>query len=148
MKATVAALFILFACTQASMPVLERKPVTDLGGSNCTDAIISAGGSLYNIYNDVMALIGGDFSKIEAIVGDFATIRDDVETIISACGLGMMVSIDATCQSDINTLVSTIQSIGSDISELVKGDIGVIEDIISKAQSLVSQLQTAVSDCL
>merc|ERR1719251_416029 len=82
------------------------------------------------------------------VMADVETIKTDVANIMSACNLGHIYGFSGTCQDDINGIVTTIQAIGADIQKLVGGDISVVSDIISKAQSLVGQLQTAVSDCL
>ena len=108
MKATVAALFLIFACTSASNDFLERKPSHQVGGDECIDAIVSAGGTLVQLYNDVVALAGGDISHLEAVIADVKAIGTDINSIKTACGLGKFYGISANCQSDINTVVATI----------------------------------------
>ena len=148
MKATLATLFIIFACTQASNDFLEHKPAHELKGDECIDAVVAAGGTLVQLYNDITALIGGDITAISKVMADVETIKTDVANIMSACNLGHIYGFSGTCQDDINGIVTTIQAIGADIQKLVGGDIKVVSDIISKAQGLVGQLQTAASDCL
>ena len=112
------------------------------------DAIVAAGGTVMKAYNDVKSLLGGNIASLSAVMADVEALKADFTSIMSACGIGMIYGFDGACQDDMNAIVTTVSAIGSDIGELVKGDISVVGDIISKAQSLVGQLQQAVSDCV
>lgn len=60
---------------------------SEFGVSACIDDIVTLGGSVLNLVDDVKSLIGGDITAIEAIIGDVKTIISDVKAALSACKL-------------------------------------------------------------
>ena len=144
MKVSVATLFVLLACASADS---LRRP-TQVQGSDCIDSVVAFAGDVYNVVKDVKTLIGGDTTVIPTLISDVETAIASFKTVESSCGLGAKVEINAQCLSDITAIVSTIKSLGADIAALVKGDISQIQNIISGAKSLVTELQTAKTDCL
>ena len=134
MKVFVVTLFVLLACCHASSEKITQPSELD---STCAKAIVAALGNFEDAINDVVELLRGNFGALSPLISTLETLAKDIGAIPSACGLAAMVSINANCMSDINGVVSTIKSIGSDIGQLVQGDISVIGSIISSAKSLV-----------
>ena len=114
-------MLVLLACCHAS----NAEPSDP---SECVQAILAALGNFEDVINDFVELLKGHMGALSPLISTLKTLASDVATIPSACLLAM-VSVNASCLEDFGAIIMTIRNIGSDIGELVKGDIDVISSI-------------------